>query len=154
MIKRAVYVIMIAALVLCNPFMTEKSEAAKYVNDRFRYSVEYPDSFTDAVYSTNGDGARLGIFDKEVMLTIYGSHNVLDMTLKGEFEKRMNSVDAAYHSLGESYYVVSWLENGIVYYEKKFISESYIKAFLFQYPASEKHIYDDLTAQIEGSFKR
>ncbi len=57
-----------------------------------------------------------------------------------------------FESHGTNWFVISWIKNGNIYYEKTFISNQYRNALAIFYPAEEKADFDVMLSTIEASF--
>jgi hypothetical protein len=57
-----------------------------YGNARFGYSISYPSNLIPQGESENGDGQAFETKDKSAKLTVWGSHNALDQSLKEKYK--------------------------------------------------------------------
>ena len=85
-------------------------------------------------------------------MTISGSHNVIHSTVESEYYYDRTHHDIVYFASGDRWYVVSYEENGIIYYKKKFVGSKYINTMIFSYPVSRADHYNPLVSKVEETF--
>jgi len=132
-----------------------------YHNLRFGYSIAYP---KDILYpqgeSDNGDGQKFLSKDANASLIVYGSNNTLGQSLEDLFLKESRGGTpknplkvVTYRLLKNNWFVVSGYYPGKVFYQKTILNNDQFKSFYFEYPESQKKIYDPITKHISRSFK-
>jgi hypothetical protein len=130
-----------------------------YHNVRFEYSISYPaDILIPQGEAANGDGQRFVSSDRRTEMIVYGSHNSLDETLRQRYEAEIGRTDnpnrtVTYQVLRQSWFVVSGVENGKVFYQKTLLRNDVFKTFRIEYDQSQKQTFDSITAKIAQSFK-
>lgn len=131
---------------------TDNPDYYKFINDRFAYFIYVPKEFTIATYPMNRAGC--GFKDEYgASLTVFGMHNVLEETIDAAFEKNLNKYNnVALATKGENWYVISYLENGFIVYEKHFINAKYINTMIFRYPKLLAEKYNPKCEVIESTF--
>lgn len=140
---------------LAGPAMA--ADWATYVNARFGTAVEYPaDVLVPEPESENGDGHRFHSADGRASLTVFAGHNVTDMDLRALV--RSAHADAAgdritYERIGRRWFVLSGFRGENVFYRKLLLSPDGSVAHTLEivYPASQKRLYDPLTARMANS---
>lgn len=131
-----------------------------YQNARFDFSVSYPaDVLIPQGESENHDGQKFRSPDGRAEMLVYGSHNVLNQTLRQLFAEETNpSADhpqrtLSYQTLKGNWFVVSGVEKGRVFHQKTMLIRGIFKTFRIEYDESQKYQFDALTAQMVRSFK-
>ena len=127
----------------------------RYVNARYGYSGDYPTSFVMGKESQNGDGVRITAPDGQAVLIMFGANNTQGQTARSKYDKlvREKGNKVGYHTIGENWYVVTWEENGRLYYNKTLVDKGSINTFEIYFPKQEKEYYSDIVTHIEGNFK-
>ncbi|MBA9028484.1 hypothetical protein [Peribacillus huizhouensis] len=126
-----------------------------YANDRFGFSMQYPDDLTMDTPPSNGDGARF--YNAEFEVTAYGGHtNIVNEgeTIETYYQEELNSISGqiAYQKLTDDWYVVSYEENGQIFYEKFFFGPTVFNKFIISYPTNKQDKYDPVTTHIAKTF--
>lgn len=131
---------------------TDNPDYYKFINDKFAYSIYVPRELTIAKFPINRAGC--GFEDGNgTSLTVLGMHNVLEKTIDAAYDKALNRHNnAALATKGENWYVISYLENGFIVYEKCFINAKYINTMTFRYPKSLAEKYNPKCEVIEAAF--
>ncbi len=134
---------------------TETFTYRSYVNDRFGFSMQYPDGLTMDSPPTNGDGVRF--YNAEFEVTAYGGHtNIVNngQTIQTYYQEAINSISGpiAYQKLTDDWYVISYEENGQIFYNKFFFGQEIFNAFSISYPASTEEKYSPVTTHIAKTF--
>lgn len=126
-----------------------------YTNSRYGYSAQYPANFVLGAQSQNGDGIRLNAPDGKASLIMYGSNNSRHVTARNEYERLLaqKSGKLGYKAYGETWFVVTWEENGRLYYHKAFVDKGSINVFEICFAKAQKDYYDDVVTHIEANFK-
>lgn len=134
---------------------SENISYLKYGNARFGFIIDYPDFLTEARESMNGDGVTLTNPENTVCLKAYGLNNVLSQTTKDYFESDKESIDVdiAYEALFDNSYILSWEDNGLIYYKYTVVGTGCYNGFYISYPKEEKEKFDEIVSTIYNSFK-
>jgi hypothetical protein len=130
-----------------------------YRSERFGYSLLFPaDVFTPRGKSPNGDGFEFVARDGEAKLKVFAAYNTENIGLV-EYRAAVVRDFAGYDKLvygpmGQSWFVLSGVRGGSVYYQKVLFScgGRVINAFALSYPSQERREYDDIVTGIEKSF--
>lgn len=150
-------------LVLAVPLQGEagpKPAYKQYTNARFNYVISYPAGlFVPQGEADNGDGQRFLSKRGDVEMLVWGSHNVLNESLRSRFkdevrEKTREHPDrvVTYKRLKGNTYVVSGFQDGKVFYQKTMFVDEVFMTFYISYPADRKSEFDPVTAEISKSF--
>ena len=125
-----------------------------YQNERFGYSISYPKLLIPQGEADNGDGQVFKNQDAE--LRVFGSHLLLHETLRRGYNVilREKGKRITYKAITKSFFAISGIENGQVFYQKTVInaSGSFI-TIQFRYNTSKRSIYDKATAKIVKSLE-
>lgn len=124
----------------------------KYTNERFGFSIEYPDYLEVLLDPDNGDGIKVG--DKDLRLTVSGSYNVLNETpesMEEEIVKTKSNI--SYKEKGKDFFVASWLEGDKVIYEYRKVGKNMIQGFILEYNESKIKEFEPIVNKIYKSFK-
>ncbi|WP_421381780.1 hypothetical protein ACOJQI_21020 [Bacillus salacetis] len=136
--------------------MTPKSRAYNtYNNERFGFSLQYPEGMTMDPPSTNGDGGTFR--NGDLTVTAYGGHtNTVQQgeTIGTYYKQDLENITAsiAYKRLADDWYVISYEEDGTIYYKKFFFGEQSFNTFIISYPASKQDEYGSVTTHIAETF--
>lgn len=128
-----------------------------YVNARFGTTLDYPaDVFAAEPEADDGDGRRFVSADGRASLTVYAGFNVDHRSLRALARAALK--DAAdervtYEAAGRRWFVLSGFRGTDVFYRKLILSPDGAVAHTLEltYPATEKRVYDPLTARIANS---
>jgi hypothetical protein len=131
-----------------------------YSNARYRYSVSYPEGLLiPQGESDNGDGQKFLSKDGRAEMRVFGFHN-LDGSLEdayqaAQFYKKDESTRhvVTYKVLRKSWFVVSGLLDGRIFYLKTILRGPVFKSFVLEYDESQKAAFDPVVARIAQSFK-
>ncbi len=123
-----------------------------YTNDRFGFTIEYPSNLTLGSPPANGDG--LNFYNDELEITASGSHNSLDESIETIYHQSINNiaVPIAYDRLADNWFVLSYVENGMIIYEKVFYGDDVFNRFIITYPENKQDVYGPVTTHISDTF--
>ena len=125
-----------------------------YHNDRYQFSIEYPDIFNDKMLPENNDGIIFRNADKGVELTISGINNVLDETVQTVYEEACSRLrNIIYQCQKDDWYVLSWTEDDKMFYKKVVVGTGSMNTFLISYPAKEEAAYDAVIEHLVETFQ-
>lgn len=136
-------------------YETDDPNYYQYINGRFAFTIKFPTSFSTVMQAGNNGGARFSTPDKQSNLSVWGSHNALQESLSQLYQKRIEQVgidSIAYQASGNDWYVLSWVKDGMIFYEKEFVCNEYLNGFSLSYPEESKDQFDNITTTIEQSF--
>lgn len=130
-----------------------------YFNHRFEYSISYP---SDLLYpqgeAANHDGQKFLSRDGRALMLVYGQENIQQQTLAQFYREESRSKAhpnrvVTYKVLRGSWFVFSGSESSRIFYQKTWLKNGEFLTFSIEYDASQKSIYDPITATIARSFK-
>lgn len=153
-------VLLPAAFSLALAFCMQKSALGKdvawetYANARFSYAVEYPAALLlPQGESVNGDGQAFVSADGQAEMLAFAGYNVLETSLEQAYGDMLLELSGVtYKTMGDSWFVVSGVRKGAVYYRwTKFQGGKRFGLWL-EYPEIQKEKWDPLVRRIVKSF--
>lgn len=133
-----------------------------YVNERFGYSVEYPDIFSDIQESDNGDGLWLSFETDKYALTLSGGYNVLEEDAESKLRNRLEEIPSIVPGSEKSgpgwYRVIHTIESGVdgtesFFYEYGIIDSENWATFILLYPSEERERFAAIAASMEKTLQ-
>lgn len=127
------------------------SNFVTYYNGRFMYLVKYPDNFYTLFESDNGDGCELT--DGCATIRLYSRYNIDNDSSRTVHDYAVSNInqDMYYELVKDSFYIISWVENGNVMYRKVFVNDRII-TLEFEYSTEYKNIYDKMITEMVLTF--
>lgn len=125
-----------------------------YQNGRFGYTIDYPSNFIIRSSAGNGDGITLASPDNQTTLSVYGGNNS-GLNAKDYYNLTVKNIkgELGYNTLEDTWYVVTWRENGRIYYEKMIVGSASYNGFTFSCPEEQKSWYDSILTNVERFFR-
>ena len=151
---------MVGLLVL--PASAVNGKWVSYVNERFRYSLEYPDIFTDSQESDNGDGLWLSTEIDRYALTLSGGYNVLGEDGESRLRSRLEEIPrivVGSDASGPGWYrVMHAVESGVdgtesLFHEYGIIDGENWATFILLYPSEERERFAPIAESMEKAFQ-
>lgn len=128
----------------------------RYSNDRFNYSVLYPDNVVTPQDSpTNRDGRDFRSPDGRITMQVYGVNNSLSQTLEERYQVALQADDnrnITYQALEDNFFVISGYEENDVIYQKTLLDNHNFKTLEIRYDRSFQPEFDPIVAEIANSF--
>lgn len=133
-----------------------------YVNERFGYSIEYPDIFSDIQESDNGDGVWLSFETDKYALTLSGGYNVLEEDAESKLRNRLEEIPRIVPGSEKSgpgwYRVIHTIESGVdgtesFFYEYGIIDSENWATFILLYPSEERERFAAIAAKMEKTLQ-
>jgi len=128
---------------------------ATYVNERFGYSVAYPqNTFLPQPEAGNGDGREFRARNGKAQFLVWASYNVLEETPAGyasEAEAKCIDHVAPYKVVRPTMVVVSCETADGIEYAKRLIVGDVLTNFVMSYPKAERTRWDPVVAAISRS---
>ena len=153
----------VIALALLVPWMLPRPSQAqdaplryfRYTNARYGYSIDYPSLFSPGAPPTNNDGRAFRSRDGRSSLTVYGTNNALNQGLDEAYHVllREKGRNVTYKASDGNWFVVSWRERGLIFYQKVYHGPGSCNGFVLSYPASQRTRFDPIVARLAGSFR-
>ncbi|MEP7074958.1 MAG: hypothetical protein ABI878_04040 [Acidobacteriota bacterium] len=132
---------------------------ATYTNERFGFSIDYPEHvLTMEPAPDNDDGRTFRSDDGKIEMLVWGQHNALSKTLDERYATDLKGFTEkpSYMVLKRDWYVISGLKEGKIFYEKTLVRRKGGDVFFtltIEYPAGEKAKFDPIVKKIADSFK-
>jgi len=152
-------VLLIALFFAFASVASAQEKYATYANERFFFSIDYPDSLKMQPPPDNDDGRTFLSEDGKVEMRVWGQYNAEEKTLdeRYTFDLKGFTEKPAYMVLKRDWYVLSGAKGDKIFYEKtlvrrKRVGDTYF-TFTIEYPASQKAKYDPVVKRIADSFK-
>ena len=127
-----------------------------YANQRFGYAIEMPAGFQQKSTSDNGDGATFVSNDGAAELAVWGGYNIEESSarrVRWTIQDMGPGAKIALKTVKSDWYVLSWLDNGIIYYEKMIFSSEIVCGFRLSYSLSQKQSYDAIVVHLEKTLR-
>lgn len=126
-----------------------------YCNSRYDFCIDYPANFLfPQPESDNGDGRSFWDKANNPILTVYGTNNIDEKSLKEVFQAEINEVETlTYQKLGKNFFVLSGYRNSKIYYEKVILKEGNLLYAILEYNVKQKNIYDSYCKVLFDTFK-
>lgn len=126
-----------------------------YYNNRYGFSIDYPQFLTLLPPPGNGDGCAFENKERSVELIVWGynntdsSENVIE-SYNSEVNRLSNIL---YKFQKDNWYVLSWQEGDIMFYSKVVIGEGSVNRFQISYKAKDEKFFDPIVERLYKSFK-
>ncbi len=131
-----------------------------YANDRYGYSISYPDIFWSRFEADNGDGVRLKTANGQCELAVWGEFNIFDQDartrLQSTLEQKAHIVPGSAAS-GKGWYTVTCTDdggmNGVEHHflEYGIVTPDKIAVFTFSYPLGQG--FENIAGQLRNSLQ-
>jgi len=128
-------------------------EYKNYHNERYLYSIMYPNNLKIVDDHANGQGNMLESDDKKVSLQIYGTNNASNDNINSIYSKAIKNTNMYYKVKAGNWFVISYIEGDKIVYQKKVVGKSSTNTFIFKFPSNEKDKYTTVVDTLEKSFK-
>ncbi len=128
-------------------------EYKNYHNERYLYSIMYPNNLKIVDDHANGQGNMLESDDKKVSLQIYGTNNASNDNINSIYSKAIKNTNMYYKVKAGNWFVISYIEGDKIVYQKKVVGKGSINTFIFKFPTNEKDKYTKVVDKLEKSFK-
>lgn len=132
----------------------DNEEFMSYLNKRFEFIVDYPVNAASATPSENGDG--MNFHEMDFNMVTYASHsNVVNSneTIEDYYFQTLDRLDSvSYKRLEYDWYVITYEENGRIFYIKGLFNDLKNATLIIDYPISQKDKYNAITNHISKSF--
>ena len=149
--KRFLIVVTIIFLGVYTPLQAQQTYT-KYCNARYSFCVKYPVEFGIAPAPANNDGRRF-YDDVGFSMSVYGSYNALDYSLRGQMSEDKNDFDTiTYQVIKNDWYVLSGYKGQDIIYKKTFMRGDIFFHLYIKYPARYKNDYNAIVSQVSKSF--
>ena len=124
----------------------------KYVNDRFGYSIEYPNIFSKRRESNSGDGIWLESKDGKIKLTLSGGYNVFEGTAHDMIDWNI-SKDIIQMDVNHDSYRCVYHEGKNIIHHYGLIDENNWTAFWLTFPKNRKKEFSTSIKRMEKTLE-
>jgi hypothetical protein len=144
----------VLALALAN--VAGPANAATYGNARFGYSVAYPaDLLVPEPEAGNGDGRQFHARKGAAKMSVWGIYNALDQSpaeIAMDYERDCAAGKVSYSAVSKRLVAFSCITKaGQILYQKTLIKGDVLTTVRFEYPNSERSVWDPVVRQVAGS---
>ncbi|MPN08830.1 hypothetical protein SDC9_156116 [bioreactor metagenome] len=92
--------------------------------------------------------------DNGVKLTVYGNNNAVEHSVDTVYNEVLEkAINVSYKQQSGNWYAVSWIQNDKIIYQKGIVGKGSINTLIFQYPISEKDVYDEFLQKLDSYFQ-
>ena len=133
--------------------LSEELAYEKYYNDRYKYSITYPNNLYKIDDPSDGDGNTLQSKDGKVKLKMYGSNNSSNITIKSVYQKALSNTNLYYKAHSGNWCVTSWVDGDKIIYEQTAVGKGSQNTFHFEFPKNQKDKYTKVVEMLNKSFK-
>ncbi len=129
----------------------EKAEAEKankitykkYHNERYGFTISYPDYFIKGEPPANGDGLSF-IGSDGTSLSVSGRNNVMDDTAYSLYDNLLNSVDGViYAEQNDNWYAIIGSDQDMMVYKREVVGSGSINTVVFYFPPEHHDKYKE-----------
>lgn len=115
-----------------------------YTNSRFGYSIDVPNSYALIFKPDNADGAIFKDNNFNRTIRVYATY------FNTAYEDQLKNLHGkvTYSDLQEDFYVISWLDQGTIYYKKVYFTKEESAGFILEYPINDKEVMDEVVSHI------
>lgn len=137
------------------PVENDKEGYWNYHNSRYGFNVNYPSYFSRANPPINGDGQQFYSPDEKIEITVYGCNVYDETTIEDEYNNLLNEITdgVSFNKLADEWFVVSWIDEGFIYYQKTFSGEGSQNTLIARYQEEIKEEGNHIVEKMEASFK-
>lgn len=132
---------------------TKKLAYERYYNDRYGYSITYPDNIFVIDNPEDHSGNTLQSKDGKVKLKIYGTNNSSNITIESIYNQARKNKNLYYKSHSGNWCVTSWVDADKIIYEQTAVGKGSQNTFRFEFPSDQKDKYTKVVEMLNRSFK-
>ncbi len=129
-----------------------------YSNERFGFSLSYPDIYTKTTESDNGDGVSMESADQLHNLKIWGGYNVNNSSGVDLMNIAKNRVSNITHDYAEDHIYRLEYSGGndtpIIFNEVGCVDADQVRGFIISYPEKEKESYTDIVTKMSDELTK
>ncbi|MBE9076076.1 hypothetical protein IQ241_02000 [Romeria aff. gracilis LEGE 07310] len=128
----------------------------RYYNDRFDYSVLYPDNIvTPQDRPTNLDGRDFRSPDGRITMQVFGANNSLGRTLEERYREALQTENqnVTYQFIEDDFFVISGYQGNDVIYQKTMLVNNVFKTLEIRYDRALQPEFDSVVTDISNSFR-
>lgn len=124
-----------------------------YKNSRYGFSISYPSNYKAGRAPDNGDGINL-YCDDGGEINVSGMNNVFNYSTSDCYNEALSRINntISYKTCDKNKFVISYEENGLIYYRCTVVGAGSENTFIIKYPVSRKDYYDEVVNTLYNSF--
>jgi len=133
-----------------------KLEYMNYKNNRYGFLIDYPRNFSQGNPPFNGDGLEFISQDGKAKIIAYGTnHGSSEPSIEDICNSELKEIkgNIEYKVLKNNWFIITWKDNGIIYYRKTISGVGSHNTFIISYPEDKANYYNDVVKVIESTFK-
>ncbi|WP_411679599.1 hypothetical protein [Clostridium thailandense] len=131
----------------------EEISYKKYSNSKFGFSIEYPNTFTIKTNPNNDDSKIFSSSDNTTELTVSARNNISNESVSSVYNNLLTKHKDSYHKQEGNWFIMYWMENNLIVYQKSIVGSGSIDSFIIKYPMEQKQQYDKIITHLNESFK-
>jgi hypothetical protein len=149
----------LAGIIFSTFAVSAQSKFATYTNERFAFSIDYPEELLKMQPPPdNDDGRTFRSDDGTVEMLVWGQENAELKTLDERYARDLKGFTEkpTYMVSKRDWYVISGIKDGKIFYQKTMVRRRHGDVYFtltIEYPESEKAKYDPIVKKISESFK-
>lgn len=120
-----------------------------YVNNRFGYSISYPENFIPQPEADNGDGRVFLSHDGLIEIRVWGSYHP---SFEEAYQELLDEKQVTYRVKKNQWFVVSGIEDKNIFYQKTFSGRHALYSVRFTYPKRMNSTFSPLLETIVRTF--
>lgn len=126
-----------------------------YYNEKFGFSIDFPNNFTKAEGNKDRNGAKFYSIDRNTILTVYGMNNTHRENPEVLFRTDLSVIkgNITYNAIRGNSYAISWTDNNMIYHRRVEAGLGCMNIFMLQYPVNQASTYNAILDDINRSFK-
>ena len=142
-----------------SPYISGQGKAAlsysKYTNPRYGFTTLWPASFTTQPSPADGDGQAWTSPDGRVLLSAYGTKNVLNYSPQQDELADSRGLSVVYRNISGNVVIVSGHKNSghTIVYQRDVVGHGAIDTLYWSYPAGQKTPWDAAVALTARAFR-
>ena len=152
-------ILVITILLTFASIASAQEKFSTYSNERFFFSIDYPDALKMQPPPDNDDGRTFLSDDGKVEVRVWGQYNAETKTLDERYllDLKGFTEKPSYMVLKRDWYVLSGMKEGNIFYEKTLIRRrgdtDIFFTFTVTYPPAMKAKFDPIVKRMADSFK-
>ncbi len=124
-----------------------------YSNERYGFSLTYPDDLQMDPPADNGDGRHFSSASG-ISISVFGGNNILDETVATTTKSLLSRFDeVSYRAKGKNWFVLSGYKGDKVLNIKGFVGKGSTNELWIEYPKSLTKQFSSFASKIVASFK-
>ena len=123
-----------------------------YTNDRFHFTIDYPDFMTKNPAAANNAGQSFS-FRSRASMRAWGAPNSSNMSVQALFEDWARRPGVLYKTQQDTWWIVSGKDRGRWYHSKSFLAGPNLVSVMIEYDDAIKESFEPVAKHIADSLK-